>query len=45
MPLTERVTSVFLCAVLYIPVALVTGYAAWNYAVAAVLVGALSYAL
>jgi hypothetical protein len=45
VPLSEGVTSVFVGAVLYVPVALVTGYAAWNYAVAAVLTVALSYAL
>ena len=45
VPLSEGVTSVFLGALLYIPVALVTGYAAGNYVVAAVLVLALSYAL
>lgn len=45
VPLSEGVTSVFLGALLYVPVALVTGYAAWNYAVAAVLVAGLSYAL
>jgi len=45
VPLSEGVTSVFLGALLYVPIALVTGYAAWNYAVAAVLVLALSYAL
>lgn len=45
VPLSEGVTSVFIGAILYIPIALVTGYATWNYAVAAVLVAALSYAL
>jgi hypothetical protein len=45
VPLSEGVTSVFLGAVLYIPVALVTGYAGWNYVVAAVLTVALSYAV
>ena len=45
VPLSEGVTSVFLGAVLYIPIALVSGYAAWNYPVALVLVVALSYAL
>ena len=45
VPLSEGVTSVFLGAVLYVPVALFTGYAPWNYVVAAVLVLALSYAL
>ena len=37
--------SVFIGAVAYVPVALVSGYAAWNYPVALVLVLALSYAL
>ncbi len=45
VPLSEGITSVFLGAVLYIPIALVTGYASWNYPVALVLVVALSYAL
>lgn len=45
VPLSEGVSSVFLGAVLYVPVALVTGYAAWNDAVAALIVAALSYAL
>ena len=45
VPLSEGVTSVFLGAIAYIPLALVTGYAAWNYPVALVLVLALSYAL
>lgn len=45
VPLSEGITSVFLGALLYVPVALVTGYARWNYVVAAVLVAALSYAL
>lgn len=45
VPLSEGVTSVFLGAVLYVPVALVTGFSPWNYLVAAVLVVALSYAL
>lgn len=45
VPLGEGVTSVFIGAILYIPIALVTDYAVWNYAVAAVLVAALSYAL
>lgn len=45
VPLSEGVASVFIGAVAYIPVALVTSYAAWNYVVAAVLVLALSYAL
>lgn len=45
VPLSEGVTSVFLGALLYVPVALVSHYASWNYAVAAALVAALSYAL
>ena len=45
VPLSEGVSSVFIGAVAYVPVALVTSYAPWNYAVAAVLVVALSYAL
>lgn len=45
VPLSEGITSVLIGAVAYIPVALVTDYALWNYLVAAVLVIALSYAL
>ena len=45
VPLVEGVSSVFLGSLLYIPVALFTGYAAWNYAVAALAVVTLSYAL
>lgn len=45
VPMIEGVTSVFAGSVLYIPVGLVTGFSAWNYPVAAVLVLALSYAL
>ncbi len=45
VPFSEGVISVFAGSILYIPVALATGYAPWNYAVAAVLVVALSYAL
>ncbi len=45
VPLSEGISSVFLGAVLYVPIALVTGYATWNYPVALVLVLALSYAL
>ena len=45
VPFSEGVASVLIGSVAYVPVALVTGYAAWNYAVAAVLVLALSYAL
>lgn len=45
VPLSEGITSVFLGSVLYIPIAVVTGFSAWNYPVAVVLVVALSYAL
>ena len=45
VPLVEGVTSVFLGSLLYVPVALFTGYAPWNYAVAALAVVVLSYAL
>lgn len=45
VPLVEGVSSVFLGSLLYVPVALFTAYAPWNYVVAAVLVVALSYAL
>ncbi len=45
VPLSEGVTSVFLGAFAYVPVALATHYSPWNYLVAAVLVLALSYAL
>ena len=45
VPLAEGVTSVFLGAFLYIPVALFTQYAPWNYVVAALAVVLLSYAL
>ena len=45
VPLVEGVTSVFLGSLLYVPVALFSGYAPWNYVVAAVAVIALSYAL
>lgn len=45
VPLSEGVSSVFIGAVAYVPVALVTSYAPWNYAVAAVLVVTLSYGL
>ena len=45
VPLSEGVTSVIVGAIAYIPVALLSGYAAWNYPVALVLVLALSYAL
>lgn len=45
VPLSEGITSVFVGAVAFVPVALVSGYATWNYPVAVVLVLALSYAL
>ncbi len=45
VPLVEGVTSVFLGALLYVPVALFTSYAPWNYLMAALLVAVLSYAL
>ncbi len=45
VPLSEGVTSVFLGALLYVPVALFTEYAPWNYLVAALAVVVLSYAL
>ncbi len=45
VPLLEGVTSVFLGALLYVPVALFSRYAPWNYVVAAVAVALLSYAL
>lgn len=45
VPLVEGVSSVLLGALLYVPVALFTAYAPWNYVVAALLVVALSYAL
>ena len=45
VPLSEGVTSVFIGAIAYVPVALVSGYAGWNYPVAAVLTALLSYAL
>lgn len=45
VPFIEGVTSVFAGSLLYIPVALVTKYSAWNYLVATVLVLLLSYAL
>ncbi|GAC1609260.1 MAG: hypothetical protein NVS3B26_09640 [Mycobacteriales bacterium] len=43
--MSEGITSVFLGALLYVPIALVSHYSAWNYLVATVLVAALSYAL
>ena len=45
VPLSEGIASVMIGSVAYVPVALFTGYAPWNYVVAAVLVVALSYAL
>jgi len=45
VPLIEGVTSVFLGSLFYVPIALFTGYAAWNYVVAAVAVVVLSHAL
>ena len=45
VPFVEGVTSVFLGSLLYVPVALFTSYAAWNYPVAALLVVVLSYVL
>ena len=45
VPLAEGVTSVFLGAFLYIPVALFSQYAPWNYVVATLAVVVLSYAL
>ncbi len=45
VPLSEGVSSVLIGSIAYIPIALVTGYAWWNYVVSALLVIALSYAL
>ncbi|GAC1329289.1 MAG: hypothetical protein NVSMB13_16820 [Mycobacteriales bacterium] len=45
VPFSEGLTSVFIGAIAYLPVGLVTGYSVWNYPVAAVLVLALSYAI
>ena len=45
VPLAEGITSVFLGAFLYVPVALFTSYAPWNYVVAVLAVVLLSYAL
>ena len=45
VPLAEGVTSVFLGAFAYVPIALYTSYAPWNYLVAALAVALLSYAL
>ncbi len=45
VPLSEGVASVFIGAVAYVPVALLTGYSVWNYPLALLLVLATSYAL
>ncbi len=45
VPLGEGISSVFLGAVAYVPVALFSRYAPWNYVVAALAVLLLSYAL
>jgi hypothetical protein len=45
VPLGEGVSSVFVGAVAYVPVALFTQYAPWNYVVAVLAVLLLSYAL
>ena len=45
VPLAEGVTSVFLGAFAYVPIALYTSYAPWNYVVAVLAVVLLSYAL
>ena len=45
VPLVEGVTSVFLGAFAYVPIALYTSYAPWNYVVAVLAVVLLSYAL
>ena len=45
VPLAEGVSSVFLGAIGYVPIALVSQYAPWNYVVAALAVVLLSYAL
>ena len=45
VPLAEGVSSVFLGSLFYIPIALFTAYAPWNYVVAALAVIVLSYAL
>lgn len=45
VPLAEGVTSVFLGSLLYVPIALFTQYAPWNYVVALLAVVVLSYAL
>lgn len=45
VPLAEGISSVFLGSIAYIPIALFTQYAPWNYVVAALAVVLLSYAL
>lgn len=45
VPFSEGLTSVLLGVVAYVPVALFSDYATWNYPVAALLVLGLSYAL
>lgn len=45
VPKVEGITSVLLGSLLYVPVALFTSYAPWNYIVAVLAVAILSYAL
>jgi hypothetical protein len=45
VPLGEGISSVFIGAIGYVPIALFTSYAPWNYLVAALAVVLLSYAL
>lgn len=45
VPLVEGISSVFLGAIAYVPIALFTQYAPWNYVVAVLAVLLLSYAL
>ena len=45
VPLAEGISSVFIGAIGYVPIALFTSYAPWNYLVAALAVLVLSYAL
>lgn len=45
VPLAEGISSVFLGAIAYVPIALFTQYAPWNYVVAVLAVLLLSYAL
>ena len=45
VPLAEGISSVFIGAIGYVPVALFSQYAPWNYVVAALAVVVLSYAL